>query len=168
MPKVIEPEEPEGFNLTPMIDVTFQLIIFFMLVNDMAQAQAEQLQLPPSDQAIQEKFIDDSLLIVNVLGETNELKKPNGTILISGKVVFEPSAEAGKYDVRRLADLFEQRRLIKAYQETAGDTKFVRYPVLIRADRTTHFEWVQLLLAVASKHGGVTRVQMGTKLGREE
>jgi biopolymer transport protein ExbD len=33
-------------DMTPMIDVAFQLIIFFMTVSQMSQANQEQLQLP--------------------------------------------------------------------------------------------------------------------------
>ena len=35
-----------GINRTPMIDVVFQLIIFFMTVSQMSQANQEPLQLP--------------------------------------------------------------------------------------------------------------------------
>jgi biopolymer transport protein ExbD len=47
-----EPAAAEGFSLTPMIDVTFQLLIFFMLVSDMSQSQIELLTLPIASKAI--------------------------------------------------------------------------------------------------------------------
>ena len=44
--KVKEVEEPDSIVMTPMIDIVFQLIIFFLLVNDMSRAQLEELTLP--------------------------------------------------------------------------------------------------------------------------
>ena len=58
-------EGPE-MDLTPMIDVVFQLIIFFVLVTEMAQAELEQLQLPTADQAVPDKNPDRKRIILNV------------------------------------------------------------------------------------------------------
>ena len=41
-------------NMTPMIDVVFNLIIFFMIVTDMTQKELEQLTLPNSSEAMED------------------------------------------------------------------------------------------------------------------
>jgi biopolymer transport protein ExbD len=152
MGRIKEPEDPEGFNLTPMIDVTFQLIIFFMLVTDMAKAQLEPVTLPWASKAEKEKFVDETLLVLNVMKD--------GKIKVQGKVLYDPKKEE---DPKKLEDLLESRRQQKKYQEIPGKDDFVRYPVMIRADRSTEFQHLQRILMVATKHGGVTRIQFGAK-----
>ena len=65
-----ESQEPE-IDLTPMIDVTFLLIIFFMVVSDMSALDVEELELPYGDRAYKPEVgasTDDSpTLIINVL-----------------------------------------------------------------------------------------------------
>lgn len=50
-------------NITPMIDVTFLLLIFFVTVTQVSQANREQLQLP---QQAGEKDQDRSTLTINI------------------------------------------------------------------------------------------------------
>ena len=140
------------FDMTPMIDVTFQLIIFFMLIMDMSKAQLEVLQLPSAKKAIKEKFVDTTMLVINVLKD--------GTIKINGKTFWKP---INGDEMKKLEDEFEGRRQNKLYQEVQGKTEWVKYPVLIRCDRSTPFEHLQKLLMIATHHGGVTRVQLGAK-----
>jgi len=52
--KSVQAEEPEGMVMTPMIDIVFQLLIFFVLVTDMARAQLENLTLPKANKATSE------------------------------------------------------------------------------------------------------------------
>lgn len=154
--KVKEIEEPESFVMTPMIDIVFQLIIFFLLVNDMSRAQLEELTLPKASKAIKEKLEDNQTLVLNIL--------PDGTIKLSGKVFYRPKPQdPEEAKTKKLEDLFEARRYQKRFQE-GGDPNWVKYPVLIRADRQTPFQYIQLLLQIATKHGGVTKVQLGAKM----
>jgi biopolymer transport protein ExbD len=154
--KVIEAEEPEGMVMTPMIDVTFQLLIFFILVTDMARQQLENVTLPKATKAIKTKLEDKSTLVLNVL--------PDGTIKIQGKVLFKPNPmNPAEEDSKKIADLFEARRQMEMYQAVKGKDDLVNYPVLIRADRSTPFQYIQLILMIAVHHGGVTQVQLGAK-----
>ena len=159
MSRVIEPEDAEGFNMTPMIDIVFQLIIFFMLVTDMAHVRVDQsLDLPAATKAMKDKMPDDTILVLNILTD--------GTIKIDGQTYFKPRA-GGEPDTRKLEDLFLARRKMKNYQEVAGKDEWVKYPVLIRADRSAPFQYLQLILGIAAQHGGVTRVQLGAKKQEE-
>jgi biopolymer transport protein ExbD len=144
------PPEVEGvkIDMTPMIDVVFQLLIFFMLIMDMSKAQLEVMTLPSAKKAIKEKFVDTTMLVINVLKD--------GTIKINGKTFWKP---VNGDDMKKLEDEFEGRRQNKLYQEVAGKT----YPVLIRCDRSMPFEHLQRILMIATHHGGVTRVQLGAK-----
>ena len=42
-------------NMTPMIDVVFLLIIFFMVITDLTQQDLEELQLPTAENAQPDK-----------------------------------------------------------------------------------------------------------------
>jgi biopolymer transport protein ExbD len=152
-----EADAAEGFSLTPMIDVTFQLLIFFMLVSDMSQSQIELLTLPIASKAIKEKFADETMLVLNVL--------PDGKIKVQGKLMFNPDKEE---DPKKLEDLFESRRQQRKYQEIPGKDDLVRYPVMLRCDRSTEFQHLQRILMIATKHGGVTKIQLGAKVEGEQ
>ena len=150
--KLPEAEEPEGFTMTPMIDIVFQLIIFFMLVMDMTQVQIERVTLPFASKAIREKYEDPTQMILNIM--------PDGTIKIHGRRFWHPGKED---DNTTLENLFETRRHNLLYQENPPKTDWVKYPLLIRADRSTAFEHIQKVLMIAAHHGGVTRIQLGAK-----
>ena len=152
--KLPEEEQVDNPPMTPMIDIVFQLIIFFMLVMDMAKQQLEPVILPYASKAIKEKYADPQMLVMNVL--------KNGTIKIMGKTYW--NADKHDYDDNQiLEDLFESRRQNRIYQEVPGKDDWVKYPLLIRCDRSTPFEHLQKILMIATKHGGVTRVELGAK-----
>jgi biopolymer transport protein ExbD len=69
-----------GFNMTPMIDVVFQLIIFFLVSSHLAK-QEVQMELPlPTAQTGQEVLEQNvPRVTVNVLAD--------GTVMLSGRRV---------------------------------------------------------------------------------
>jgi biopolymer transport protein ExbD len=117
-----------------MIDVTFQLIIFFMLVMDMQSIRAEKLDQPSASRIVVGPPEKDEL-VVNV--------EADGRLRVAGKAHREESLPA----------LFEAQR-----RQARGD-----FPVLIRADRSAAFERVQMIMTLAQEHGGVLRVRFGAK-----
>lgn len=160
MAKAPEAEEPEGMIMTPMIDVTFQLLIFFLIINDMSRAQLEDLSLPDASKAVKVKLEDPNTLVLNIL--------PDGTVKIKGLVYFRPKpSNPTAADVEKLAALFDARRNQEMYQLVKGKADLVSYPVLIRADRSTPFQYIQLILMVAADKGGVTNVQLGAMFSKE-
>jgi len=127
--------EHEGFDLTPMIDCTFQLIVFFMLVSDLSQARIEPLRLPSASRGVVLGHPDD--LVVNL--------RSDGSVRIGGRSLSDAALEA----------VFEGRRP-KAERGTG-------YPVVLRADASTPFEHVQKVLMMAADRGAVTRVQFSAR-----
>lgn len=71
-----------GFNMTPMIDVVFQLIIFFLVSSHLAR-QETQLQLDLPEAASGQKAEEDHArrVVVNVLGE----RDAEAQIQVAGK-----------------------------------------------------------------------------------
>jgi biopolymer transport protein ExbD len=66
-------------NMTPMIDVVFQLLIFFMTVSQVSAVNREQLQLPKLDGS---KDQERTSLTVNI-SETGELKVSRQSMTIA-------------------------------------------------------------------------------------
>jgi hypothetical protein len=75
MAKVPEQEDLE-INMTPMIDVVFNLIIFFMLVADLSKKDLEIMTLPWSDSAIADQGDEELRVIINIV---KNLERPDGT-----------------------------------------------------------------------------------------
>lgn len=133
--------DPEGFTMTPMIDVVFQLLIFFMLITDMSRQQLAQLFLPTASKAVEENGAPDTL-IVNVLD--------NGHFQIGG----------AEYAKEGIASILRAR---KTEHPDRGDKTFAAYPLMIRADGAVAYEHAQWLLMAAMKYGGVTKLQICAK-----
>ena len=69
-------EEEIGFQMAPMIDVVFQLIIFFMCVTQLNKLEvAEGIKLPVADHAIEKKGVNE--VIVNVYKDGTIFITPN-------------------------------------------------------------------------------------------
>lgn len=67
-------------DMTPMIDIAFQLIIFFMTVSQMTQANQERLQLPKQKGSEEQR---PRTLVVNVT-EEGELRVSAKAITLAG------------------------------------------------------------------------------------
>lgn len=113
-----------GFNMTPMIDVVFQLIIFFLLSSHLAKQEKElPLPLPAAKSATVTPADNRPRLTVNVLAE--------GTFLVGSRPLVADD----------LVNLLRERRAVH------GDDLEVR----IRADRRVLYSRVEpVLLACAS------------------
>src|SRR4029079_1035264 len=82
-----------GFNMTPMIDVVFQLIIFFLLSSHLAKQQQQlPLPLPAVKSGVVEAAEACPRLTVNVLAD--------GTLLVANRPI----------QAEELAGLLRERR----------------------------------------------------------
>jgi biopolymer transport protein ExbD len=126
--------DPRFFDMTPMIDVTFQLILFFMLSMSLSDAKTEPLRQPTARHALVGPP-ERGEVVVNV--------EADGRLRVSGKTCRDES----------LAALFAAQR-----RENGGD-----FPALIRADRSAAFERIQAVMTIAQEHGGVLRMRFGAR-----
>jgi len=53
-------------DLTPMIDIVFQLIIFFMVVTEMASKDLEDVTLPRANHAIADEDPPSDRMVINI------------------------------------------------------------------------------------------------------
>src|SRR3989339_449475 len=61
--------EGTGMNMTPMIDIVFQLIVFLMLATDFANLKLEALMLSVADTATEDDHPDPDRVMVNISHE---------------------------------------------------------------------------------------------------
>src|SRR3954471_7806234 len=94
-------------NMTPMIDVTFLLLIFFMTVNQVSKANREKMPLPPlagsQDQS-------DAELIINIDREDNLIVSPNYINLSELAVMVQERIRAAGEEPERVSVLVRVHR----------------------------------------------------------
>jgi len=131
--------EELDMNLTPMIDVVFQLIIFFLVVSEIASYdRIEGLTLPMATAATKEERLPDRL-VISVVG--------GGTMDKQGRVLYEKDTIIIGGKTRSLKQTEGYLRVEKKYRRVEGDTK---QPVLIQADRRVAWATVQDIIEAAS------------------
>ncbi len=117
-----------GMDMTPMIDVTFQLIIFFMCVTDMADNTKERLALPVARKA-EVDIVEPGRLVINVNAE--------GDVVVAGEAVTD----------RRLYELLRYEARISP-KENGLPSK----AVYIRADKLADYRHIERVMAVAQEN----------------
>jgi biopolymer transport protein ExbD len=118
--------EDPGINMTPMIDVVFQLIIFFVCTTDLAKKALDEnikLAMAPHGRALEQK---DPREVVIELDE-------KGRISITRNYM----------DINYLSGIL--RKLVADYGQST--------PVVIRADGRTKHQDVKLVMDACSRSG---------------
>mgnify|MGYP005834118263 CR=1 FL=1 len=100
-----------GFNMTPMIDVVFQLIIFFLVSSHLAQQEVQlELDLPAAATGVRPAEENLRRVVVNVLPEADG----RGRIEVAGArldreglertIAYESRRHGGRIEVRIRCD----------------------------------------------------------------
>ena len=139
-----EPSIP-GANLTPMIDVVFQLIIFFMLVAQFGREAAIELTLPRVAEMRVERLDPEDRVIINVVPRP-ELLRYGGTYRV-GLRAF-PETVAG------LRDLADELRAVRSRRPDAE--------VFVRASRNEPYSRVHPAVQAATI-AGMKRIHLATR-----
>jgi hypothetical protein len=143
-------EEAE-MNMTPMIDVVFNLIIFFMVITDMTQKDLEYLILPKASMADEDDGNDPKRLVVNVVNpgllDENEHNFSSPPIYFQGSQM--KSFQMLRERLFEAAPPTEEENQQKEYGGRSLNYQGV-YPsnrsLLIRCDQSMEFAWVQAIL----------------------
>jgi biopolymer transport protein ExbD len=123
-----------GFNMTPMIDVVFLLIIFFLVSSHLARQETQlELDLPEASTGEATREDDARRVVVNVLPD----ERPDERIQVGG---------------RRIAP-GQLTELIR-YESSQADG---RLEVRIRSDRRVPYRSIEPIL-LACQRGGVWNV----------
>ena len=132
-----------SFNMTPLIDCTFLLIIFFILASQMASDTLAPLELarPHASQAAVADAPDGRQLIVNVVSAEGEgLVSPDRLGQAAGYKIEGRWLEAGDFEA--------MVKFLRSRQATVGDLLLE-----VRADRRVQFGHVQPVLDAATEAG---------------
>jgi biopolymer transport protein ExbD len=115
-----------GFNMTPMIDVVFQLIIFFLLSSHLAKQETQlPLPLPTAESGRATPADDRPRLTVNVLAD--------GTLLVANRAIAAD-------------DLFG---VLAERRAAHGDD----FEVRIRGDRSVPYSRVEPVMLACARAG---------------
>ncbi len=123
--------EPIAANLTPMIDVVFLLIVFFVVVSQIVEVENVDLDLPRPQDAASELPGEQPRIVINVL------PGPDG--LAGGYRMAQRRYPADTAGMESLA-----HSLAALYRENPA------LGVNLRADRSTHYRWVEPVLQAVS------------------
>jgi biopolymer transport protein ExbD len=128
-----DPQTDMDMDMTPMIDVVFLLIIFFMVITDMTQQDLEELQLPVAQNAVADKPNPDEFRpIVNI--------KVDGSIWVKRRMYFDPE---NPDDYKELKGYLKD---VADKMEKDAASKLPDEALLIRADMNTPFKYVQKVM----------------------
>ncbi len=126
-------------NLTPILDMVFQLITFFMLVINFKAAEMDvSLHLPVVGSARPVEFKGQDLLVLNV--------NRRGALRVRGEEIADVPGFIAK---EAQASLFAARR----HNPELKDGDELPSMVVIRADRQTPFRHLNAVIVNCQQHG---------------
>jgi biopolymer transport protein ExbD len=128
-------------NMTPMIDCTFLLLVFFMIVSEMSSLSLETISLPYADQANRDGAPGGRQLTINIRKDDAR----SGHVRVMGRA----------YDREKLAELI-RKEAIRSGVDVDRQHPQVRahnLRVLVRCDRGAKYEMVQWVFDACSRSG---------------
>lgn len=138
-------------NLTPMLDMVLQMVMFFMLCANFAQQElSEKVRLP---RAVEAKTLDkfvERVIYLNLLAVTDERTKAQ-----SWKVLIQSDEETNALRVQR--NMENRLAIYRAGLKPADKDKTPL--VILRADKDCTWKMVYDVMA-ACKRAGFTDVQL--------
>jgi biopolymer transport protein ExbD len=139
-------------NMTPMIDVVFNLIIFFMIVTDLTQQELEDLVLPKADMAQKDENPPEKRMIINInrKGEYIVKRKNRG--------VVDDCLDQIRNQLSFMVQFFDR--------EDDGCSK---QPILIRADLHTEFKYIQKVMQLCGEEGiKIYKIELACSVDEEK
>jgi len=147
-----------SMNMTPMIDVTFQLIIFFMLVNNIIGEEAVEMIVPKLDNPKTYEMGEKDRVTVNVSPQSYDSARKVGDLNIPGEAA---SVKVGlmSYGLDEMEAVTEALRQAKAQNE--------KVEVLLRADSGLYYDEVQPVMQAITS-AGIVKVNIVAYMPEEE
>ncbi len=118
-------------NLTSLIDVTFLLIVFFVLVSKINEVERWELELPSMRNPLSQPVEGENRVVINVI------PAPGGNV--AGYRVGLAEFTGDEVGLARMTD-----HLAGLYQKNPA------VDLNVRADRATHYEFVEPVLQAVS------------------
>lgn len=108
-----------------MIDVTFLLIVFFVLVSQIVEVENVEMQLPELPDPASDTPGEEQRVVINIKPALDSSEALEYTI---GSTVFPPGEQSVPALAQHLADLY---------------TNNPNLSVNLRADTYTHYTWIE-------------------------
>jgi len=151
-------------DMTPMIDVVFLLIIFFMVITDLSQQDLEELEMAVAKNAVPDKPDPKAppRPILNV--------KHTGVMILKRNTYFDPEVDKGPKKYQRLRDQLYliAQQMKKAPIEPGASRMVPDDPLMIRVDASTDFKYVQDIMKECGDTSiSIWKLQIGVKVPQE-
>ncbi len=149
MPMKHPATDEAGLNMTPMIDIVFNLVIFFMLSVDLTQKDYAALDLPQAKHGIEDKDPmagghfkpEDTRYIVNL--------KADGKIVFK-KTEWDLQSKDPAVQDKALENLRRELIALCRKPELREPDGASKVSVLIRGDRQAKWRYVQWIMQVCA------------------
>lgn len=142
-----------AMNITPLIDVVFLLIIFFMVVSNIAAEERVDIVIPDLDNPELKPIEEGTRIIINVITKVEKSKRDIDPLNVPGE------AEGVKVGAGELIPMSQLGRLTDTLQPEVKKNQDVE--LLVRADAALYFEDVQRVLkAIAGAGAGGTQLNV--------
>lgn len=151
------PTSPQ-MNMTPMIDVVFQLIVFFMLVNNIISEEAVLMIVPDLENPKTREAGDISRITVNVSPKTYDPSRQIGDLNIDGEAA-EIKVGIDKYKIEDIERVTES---LKAEREQNKEVE-----VMLRADSGLFYDEVQPVMQ-AITNAGIVKINLVAYLPEDQ
>jgi len=158
-----DPKTEVEMDMTPMIDIVFQLIIFFMLITDMTQEELELLHLPEAQTASpDDPDPRDIRPVINLLSD--------GQILVKRELLYDPVNDDGYAALKEFLAGMARRMPREPLDATKpGGATVPANALLIRADQSTPFKHIQKVMEICGIEGiQIWKIQLAAAEGAKD
>lgn len=147
--------EKDNMNMTPMIDMVFNLLIFFMLITDLKTKDLAEMTLPVAYMAEEDKNQEtDDRVILNIDRYGGLMWKGKAVNLDELGTVLSTSRD--KYELK-------MRQAGKSgMEDLPGGGRASKLYVLLRADKDAPWQHVQWLMTIMAEQK-LYKLQFATK-----
>jgi biopolymer transport protein ExbD len=142
-------------GMTSMIDMVFNLLIFFMLITELKQKDLAELTLPPAYMAEADKGGEnDDRIILNIDNRGGLLWKGNRVTLDEMGTILQSARD--RYDIKM------KQKGLTGLEDIGGGRKASKLFVLLRADKDAPWQHVQWLMTIMAEQR-IYKLQFATK-----
>jgi biopolymer transport protein ExbD len=131
-----------AFNMTPMIDCTFQLIIFFILTTQIASADYVRVELPRPDNNVAKEY-ELNKAVVNVVPYSKKHVAADSSLRGAAMEYRLGADRFRKEQVGQLVGALTRLRRERELRKAAGGGKAGQFVVELRADRSIYVSEVE-------------------------
>ncbi len=139
-----------AMNMTPMIDVVFQLLVFFMLVNNIISEEAVQMIVPDLENPKTRELGEENRITVNVAPQSYDPVRQIGDLNIPGEAA---TVKVGL----EVFELDDMEGVTEALKDAKSRNENIE--VLLRADSGLFYDEVQPIMQAITS-AGIVKVNL--------